>query len=236
MEKTLRSYEDLFVLLDQKFRSAEQFWNPFYTDRERPVPFFKNAPDENLVSYYERNLIHPGKALDLGCGPGRNAIYLAQQGFEVTGYDISSVAIQWAKERAEQRKLQVQFECRSALEMEVVEHYDFIYDSGCLHHLLPHRRIQYLDKIYDALKPEGYFGINCFRPSFGEQGGPAREMTDWEVYEEGTMNGGMAFSEEKIRYILEPYFECIEFRAVKETDSDEVFGVPFLWGSLWRKK
>lgn len=96
MEKTLRSYEDLFVLLDQKFRVPEQFWNPFYTDRERPVPFFKNAPDENLVSYYERNLIHPGKALDLGCGPGRNAIYLAQQGFEVTGYDISSVAIQWA--------------------------------------------------------------------------------------------------------------------------------------------
>ena len=61
MEKTIRSYEDLMNMLDRKFRSPEQFWNPFYSNRESPVPFFKNAPDENLVSYYERGLIQPGK-------------------------------------------------------------------------------------------------------------------------------------------------------------------------------
>ena len=54
MEKTIRSYEDLLNMLDQKFRSPEQFWDPFYTNRERPIPFFKNAPDENLVSYFEK--------------------------------------------------------------------------------------------------------------------------------------------------------------------------------------
>jgi SAM-dependent methyltransferase len=235
MEKTIRSYEDLLNMLDQKFRSPEQFWDPFYSNRERPVPFFKNAPDENLVSYYERNLIQPGKAMDLGCGPGRNSIYLAKQGYDVNGYDISNVAIQWARDRADESKLSIEFECKSVFEIDFLDQFDLVYDSGCLHHLLPHRRIQYLNMIYRSLKSGGLFGITCFRPGFGDQGGPVREMSDWDVYEEGTMNGGLAFTEEKIKYILEPYFECIEFRAVEKPKSEEVFGVPFLWGSLWRK-
>ncbi len=236
MKKTIRSYEDLFSMLDQSFRSPEQFWDPFYGNRDRSVPFFKNAPDENLVSYYERNLIQPGKALDLGCGSGRNSIFLAKQGFEVVGYDISGVAIQWAKDRAEESKLNIQFEHESVFDIVALEQFDFVYDSGCLHHLLPHRRIQYLEMIYRSLKPEGLFGIVCFRPGFGDQGGPATEMSDWDVYEEGTMNGGLAFSEERIRSILEPYFECVDFRAMVEQNDEDVFGLPFLWGSLWKKK
>ncbi|MFC7681772.1 class I SAM-dependent methyltransferase [Paenibacillus sp. GCM10028914] len=235
-EKTIRSCEDLLNMLDQKFRTPEQFWDPFYTNREKAIPFFKNAPDENLVSYVDRNLIQPGKAMDLGCGPGRNSIYLAKQGFDVVGYDISNVAVQWARDRAEESKLNIRFECKSAFEIEALEQFDLVYDSGCLHHLLPHRRIQYIEMIYRSLKPRSYFGITCFRPGFGDQGGPVREMSDWDVYEEGTMNGGLAFSEEKIKYILEPYFECIEFRAVEQQANEEVFGVPFLWASLWRKK
>ena len=62
------------------------------------------------------------------------------------------------------------------------------------------------------------------------------EMTDWEVYEEGTMNGGLAFSEEKIKYLLSEYFECVEFRALEKPANEEVFGVLFLWGSLWKKR
>jgi len=236
MEKAIGSYEDLLRMLDQKFRSPEQFWDPFYTNRERPVPIFTNAPDENLVSYFERKWIQPGKAMDLGCGPGRNSIYLAKRGFDVTGYDISNIALQWARDRAKESELDISFECKSVLEIDCHDQFDFVYDSGCLHHLLPHRRIQYIDMIYRSLKTNGLFGITCFRPGFGDQGGPIREMSDWDVYEEGTMNGGLAFTEEKIRYILEPYFECIEFRAVEKPTSEDVFGVPFLWGSLWRKR
>lgn len=236
MEKTIRTYDDLLHMLDQKFRTPEHFWDPFYSNRDRPVPFFKDLPDENLVSYAERGLIHAGKAMDLGCGPGRNAIYLAQLGFDVTGYDLSKIAIQWAQERAVERSVNIHFECKSVFQINEKETYDFVYDSGCLHHLLPHRRVQYLEMIFQSLKPNGFFGMTCFRPGFVEQGGPVREMSDWDVYEERTMNGGLAFSEEKIKYILEPYFECIEFRAVEKPERDNVFGVPFLWSSLWKKK
>ena len=89
--------------------------------------------------------------------------------------------------------------------------------------------------IHQALKPGRYFGLTCFRPGFGEIGGPVYHLSDWEVYEKGSMMGGMAFTEEKLKYRLSDRFECVEFRAMRESDGKAVFGVPFLWASLWRK-
>lgn len=66
-----------------------------YSDRNRPIPFFVNTPDENLVQYFKNNWIAPGgKVLELGCGPGRNAIYFAKQEFEVDAVDLSEEALQ----------------------------------------------------------------------------------------------------------------------------------------------
>lgn len=51
-----------------------------------------------------------GTALDLGCGQGRNALWLASQGFAVTGFDLSPVAIEQAKEVAAEQGLDATFE------------------------------------------------------------------------------------------------------------------------------
>ncbi len=67
---------------------------------KKDVPFFENVPDENLVSYIQKKRVSKGKVLELGCGPGRNAIYLANEGFDVTAVDLSIEGINWAKERA----------------------------------------------------------------------------------------------------------------------------------------
>ncbi|MCJ8010786.1 class I SAM-dependent methyltransferase [Paenibacillus sp. KQZ6P-2] len=237
MEKTIKNVEDLYAMLDSQFRASEQFWDPFYSDRERPVPFFHNKPDENLQSYLSRGLIQPGRAMELGCGPGRNAIFLHRNGFKVDAFDISQVAIDWAKERASELTYNIHFQCQSVFELKPNEEYDLVYDSGCLHGILPHRRIQYLKMIYSGLKPGGYFGLTCFAPGFGDVGGPEFNLSDWDVYEVNSMKGGLAFTEEKIRYLLSDYFECIELRMMNEMDKDsDLFGVPFLWTSLWRKK
>ncbi|RAJ70333.1 tellurite resistance protein TehB [Streptomyces sp. Amel2xB2] len=108
MDRDIRSVEDVLRLLDGLFEEgadrwtagAASWWDGFYTDRERPVPFFAERPDENLVSYTERGLLTPGRALDLGCGPGRNALWLAALGFEVDAVDLSPTAVAWAEERA----------------------------------------------------------------------------------------------------------------------------------------
>lgn len=67
---------------------------------EKRCSVFENVPDENLVSYINKNWVSKGKVLELGCGPGRNAIYLANEGFDVTAVDLSIEGIKWAKERA----------------------------------------------------------------------------------------------------------------------------------------
>ncbi|WP_054957325.1 class I SAM-dependent methyltransferase [Paenibacillus dakarensis] len=237
MGKTIKNQDDLLMMLDSQFRSVKEFWDPFYSDRQRPVPFFHNKPDENLNHYLSSGMINPGRALELGCGPGRNAIFLKLNGFEVDAVDLSEVAIDWAKERANELLLDINFQCQSVFELSPDHEYDLIYDSGCMHHLLPHRRIQYMEMIHNGLKSGGHFGLTCFAPGFGDIGGPQFDMNDWEVYEEKSMKGGLAFTEEKIRYLLSDHFECIELRMMETMDQEsDLFGVPFLWTSLWRKK
>lgn len=235
LNETIRNGDDILAMLDSLMREPSPFWNQFYSDRTKEIPFFVDLPDENLVSYFESGIIKPGKMLELGCGPGRNAIYAAQRKFEVDAIDLSEEAVQWARERADRKKVKVHFECSSVFDLHLENEYDFVYDSGCLHHLWPHRRIGYIEMIHEALKPGGYFGLACFAPGFNEIGG-GLETSDWEVYRERSMKGGQAYSKEKLLALLGDRFESVEFRSMKEFDeSAGKFGVPFLWVSLWRK-
>lgn len=84
--RQVRTADDVLRLLDGLFTegvdrwtaAAGPHWDGFYADRERPVPFFVAKPDANLARYLAAGLLPPGaRALDLGCGPGRNALHLA---------------------------------------------------------------------------------------------------------------------------------------------------------------
>jgi hypothetical protein len=83
--RNVRDVEDVLNLMDGLFaRAADRWteggadwWDRFYADRDRPVPFFVAKPDENLMSYLARGLLRGGRALDLGRGPGRNALAMA---------------------------------------------------------------------------------------------------------------------------------------------------------------
>ena len=110
MKESIHSFEDVMAMLDVLLKEQSHFqWDEFYSNREKPIPFFANVPDESLVEYVERHLPNSGKALDLGCGPGRNAIYLAKQGWDVDAVDLSQEAIRWAEERASEAGVQVNF-------------------------------------------------------------------------------------------------------------------------------
>ncbi|EJS54832.1 hypothetical protein ICG_03094 [Bacillus cereus BAG1X1-3] len=91
--ETLHKQEDIIKMLDSFLRPAEPFWNEFYANREKDVPFFANVPDENLVSYIQKESVSKGKVLELGCGPGRNAIYPA-----LTGSKTPTLKFGWSNE------------------------------------------------------------------------------------------------------------------------------------------
>jgi SAM-dependent methyltransferase len=233
LSETITTYEDLLNMLDSLLREPTGFWNGFYEDRSKGVPFFGNFPDENLVSYFDGGLIGPGKVLELGCGPGRNAIYLAQKGCSVDAVDLSKEALEWGKERAGDKNVQVNFIQRNIFDLDIAKgQYDFVYDSGCFHHIAPHRRMNYLEMVKKALRPKGLYSITCFVEG-GILGGA--DISDWEVYRQRSLNGGLGFTEEKLRMIFKE-FEVVEIRKMRKMEqSDETFGVQGLWTALFRK-
>src|SRR5215510_12557558 len=77
-------------------------WNDSYASGE-PLPWDSGTPDPMLIELIESYAIEPGRTLEVGCGSGTNAIYLAQHGFEVVGVDISRVAVENARAKAHGR-------------------------------------------------------------------------------------------------------------------------------------
>lgn len=187
LKETIYNYDDLLAMLDEFLKEESQFnWDSFYTERDRKVPFFANLPDENFVEYFEKKIITPGKVLELGCGPGRNAIYLSEIGCMVDAVDLSAEALGWARERTTELNLDINFIQKNIFDLDIEEFsYDLIYDSGCFHHIAPHRRMSYINLIKRALKPNGFFAITCFIEG-GKFGGA--DISDWEVYRQRTSN------------------------------------------------
>ncbi|MFG2341059.1 class I SAM-dependent methyltransferase [Streptomyces yangpuensis] len=241
MDRHVRTVEDVLRLMDGLFApeadrwtaDGASWWDGFYADRSKPVPFFVSKPDENLVSYLDRGLISPGRALDLGCGPGRNALHLASLGFEVDAVDLSPEAVSWASERAREAGADIRFHCGNAFELAATElggPYDLIYDSGCFHHLPPHRRVSYLALLDRLLAPGGHLGLTCFA-----SGAMGSELPDAAFYREAGLQGGLAYTPESLRAIFADLTEVELRRMNDEPAGSALFGEPFLWTALLRR-
>ncbi|MFG2922296.1 class I SAM-dependent methyltransferase [Streptomyces sp. NPDC048305] len=239
MDRHIRSPEDVLRLLDDLFAPeadrwtsrAGAWWDGFYEDRSKPVPFFAAKPDESLASYVERGLITPGRVLDLGCGPGRNALHLASLGFDVDAVDLSPEAIAWAHERAREAGADIRFHCGDAFAGAAPDGpYDLIVDSGCFHHLPPHRRVSYLGLVEDALAPGGSLALCCFAA-----GSMGSDTPDTDLYRGTGLHGGLAYTPESLRWIFSRLEERELRRMRDEPAGSPYFGEEFLWAALFRK-
>ncbi len=221
------SLDDVLRMLDTLLGSRDSaWWGEFFTDRSKPCPFFVEWPDESLATWFGEGLLAPGRALELGCGNGRNAIYLASQGCHVDAVDFSPQAIAWAGQRATSAGATINLQCCSVFDSAIPEaSYDLVYDCGCFHHIAPHRRQDYIELAARALKPGGSFGLVCFRPEGGSG------YTDQEVYEKASLGGGLGYSEDRLRALWDrPPFSLRVLRRMRKTSEQEpYFGEDFLW-------
>lgn len=74
---------------------AQSYWDQYYSSQNHA---FGKAPSSFLAQMTPR--LQKGKCLDIAMGEGRNAVYLAQHGFDVRGFDISEVAVDHARKLA----------------------------------------------------------------------------------------------------------------------------------------
>ncbi|GAB6163969.1 hypothetical protein JCM12298_31290 [Desulfothermus naphthae] len=119
------------------------------------IPWNIETPPKALVELVESGKVKPCKTIDLGCGTGNYAIYLANKGFNVTGVDISPTAIKIARENAEKKRVKINFLIADVLGDldEIKETFDFAYDWGLLHHIFPEKRKKYVENVYRILNP-----------------------------------------------------------------------------------
>jgi methyl halide transferase len=102
--------------------------------KEKFTPWDIGRADFNLVEIVTQQPMEKGKALDVGCGSGHNTIWLAQQGFTVTGIDVSEIAVEKATENASGAGIQATFFVLDFFENDVPGRpFNLVFDRGCFH-------------------------------------------------------------------------------------------------------
>ena len=77
--------------------------------KQGAAPWTFEEPHQALVDLVEKKIIKPCKVLEVGCGEGFHALYLASKGFEVSAFDRSETAIRYANQHAKEREVSCNF-------------------------------------------------------------------------------------------------------------------------------
>ena len=162
-------------------------------------PWDIGRPQGEIVRLAEQGEI-VGRVLDVGCGTGENALYLAGRGLEVRGIDAAPRAIEQARAKADQRELSVQFDAWNALELEQLgTQYDTVIDSGMFHTLSDAERGAFSESLASVLPRGGTFYLLCWSEKEPGSWGP-RRVTQAEI--RATFAEGWT-----VRYIRETTYE-----------------------------
>jgi len=107
-------------------------WDKRYRDGD--TPWDTGFPSSELRRCVAEAKLTPCRALEVGCGTGTNLIWLAEQGFDCTGIDLSPRAVERARQKAAAAGVQVRFVVGDVcVPPELGEPFAFFFDRGCYH-------------------------------------------------------------------------------------------------------
>lgn len=191
-------------------------WEEHY--RSGTPPWDSGRPSNELIRVVEAEHINPCRAIELGCGTGTNAVWLAQHGFDVTAVDLVPLAIEQAIDRAAKAGVKNRFLSLDLLSLpDLGAPFDFLFDRGCYHAVRRENATGYLDAIDRLLRPGATALILA---------GNAKEPLD---------PGPPVVSEDELRSELGSRFEIV---ALREFRFDAILGTdvkPLAWSCLLQK-
>lgn len=104
----------------------------------------------------------PYKVLDIGCGEGKDAVFLARNGYRVTAFDLAENGLKKAKKLAEYSGVEVNFFKADIKDYVLKDDYDIIFCSGVLHYLEKEYRKEFIDHLKQHTALNGLNVMNVF--------------------------------------------------------------------------
>lgn len=135
------------------------FWEEAY--QRKDVVTFSSEPNVTIKEF-EHLFIEHSKVLDVGCGEGQNALYLAQQGHSVDAFDLSENAIKKVKYRCETKGVQMNAFCSDLTKYYFDQNYDVIISFGTLHFVSKNDWKEFIGKAKEHTKVGGIHIIQLF--------------------------------------------------------------------------
>jgi len=124
---------------------------------------WEGGPRSELVELVESGRLQPCRAVDLGCGSGANAVFLAQHGFEVTGVDFAASALEKAAGLAGNAHVHVDWVQDDLTRLSRLQgDFDLVVDYGALDDLNQRDRDRYVEQVTPRARPGGRFLLWCF--------------------------------------------------------------------------
>lgn len=144
------------------FRPDAESFDKIYRGEPAGIPWDVHQAQPRLMELEALGGIS-GEVLDIGCGLGDNAIFLASRGHSVTGLDGSSVAIEQAHNRAAAAGVQVTFGVADATDLTAYPaQFDTVVDSALYHCLDDDARLAYATELHRATRPGARWHLYCF--------------------------------------------------------------------------
>jgi len=171
-------------------------WNESYASGQ--LPWDTGQPEPVLVEFVTSGRVRPCPTLEIGAGTGTNAIWMAERGFDVSGIDVSPMAVERAHARMEGRDLRCRFVALDFLAAPPPDGpFRFVFDRGCFHVFdEPDERQRFAAQVAAALAPGG-----LWLSLVGSTEGPPRE------------SGPPRRSACEITLAIEPALEIVELRS-----------------------
>lgn len=147
----------------------------------QPPPWVIGRPQADVVALVEAGGVR-GEVLDIGCGTGEHAIFLAGRGHAVTGIDMVPKAIEIARQNAAARGVQVDFQVGNALELATLgRQFDTVLDTGLFHVFNDEDRARYVDGLGHVVRRGGVYHVLVFSDREPGEGGP-RHVRQAEIH------------------------------------------------------
>ncbi len=187
--------------------------------KEGEIPWYTGRADYNLINCIDNYLILKCKTLELGCGTGDNAVWLSQQGFEVSAFDLSEIAINQAKGKAIEMGVNVNFFVVDFFKDKIKgAPFEFIFDRGVFHSFdEENERNKFAESVAEHLESNGlWLSLIGSADETREGHGPPRRS----LY--------------NVISAVEPYFKILSIKAGTFDSLDKI--PPKIWICLLQKR